>query len=251
MTAPTLHAADSTTVSLNTGAVGEITCDRPGNVSEGDLLVAFLKTSSARDVTSWTWSGWTLREVIDATTSSFRQGAVWTRVAGPSEPASYTFTAVSDGSDELSRVVMGIVRITGHDPSEPVHVSAVDSSTSDLIAPSVTTTVDDCLILRTWGSSRGVGEIFPPSGVDTGFSVNQGTSTGRSSALLGFHDQPSAGAAGTSTATSGSSPIPFLATLAIAPSDDGDPDPTEGALRGPNGGLLRGPNGGLLRLAGA
>ncbi len=121
--------------------VTELTINKPAGVVEGDLMVAVVIASYGGDSSS---SGWT---VIQGYISSIACVTFY-KIAGADEPDDYTFTWAS------SYQAYGfIMRITGHDTSTPINVSGLATGTSaNPTCPSVTTTKDDCLILRIFGA---------------------------------------------------------------------------------------------------
>ena len=92
-------------------------------------------------------SGWT--EIDQTSISTLTVKSTWRKVAGASEPSNYTFS--STGS--VPRWAIAIARYSGVDTTTPVNVTASSSGVTDApIAPSVTTTVADTLIIRSAGS---------------------------------------------------------------------------------------------------
>jgi len=92
---------------------------KPTSTAEGDLLVAsFWYKDSGRMVTPP--SGWILEE----SGGSNQEGAVYTKTAGVSEPANYTWSV-----DGASVAMDGsITRITGQASTSPVYVTTSDTA---------------------------------------------------------------------------------------------------------------------------
>lgn len=105
------------------GGGTSITCNKPTGTQEGDLMIAFLNQAQFNSLGNWTQpSGWT--EVFDS-----NQRAVSYKVAGPSEPASYSF-----GIDIFVIPQAAIVTIR---PSAYDVVGAISGSSANPIAPSI------------------------------------------------------------------------------------------------------------------
>lgn len=125
-----------------TGGGTSVSCNKPSGVQEGDLMLAFMNQSQVAGLGVWSQpSGWT--EVFDS-----NQRAVSYKVAGPSEPASYSF-----GIDTFVIPQVAIIAIR---PSAYGVVGTISSSTTNPTAPSIT--VDDsslvfCVLTQNTGNS--------------------------------------------------------------------------------------------------
>ena len=132
---------------FESSAVTSITINLPAGTAEGDLLVAAVAYDGPETFSSI--SGWNelhTREDPDERVSF----GVWWRIATASEPASHTFSW-----GQTDRAYGWIMRFTGHDPTDPIPDS--DSRRGESTSPTssgVTTTVDNCLILRLGGFDR-------------------------------------------------------------------------------------------------
>ena len=121
-----------------------ITVSTPGGASEGDLLITAVATdgSTSASIAPPGSEGWTEIDVDDYS-GEVTFGAWW-KLADASESASHQFTW--SGGEQAYGWMM---RFTGHDPADPIDVWEKDRETSSTpTSPEVTTTVDDCLILR-------------------------------------------------------------------------------------------------------
>ena len=96
------------------GSTTTLTLAKPAGVQTGDVLVA--SVGFANSATVATPSGWTQVPGLRGTVGSGQELVTWYRVAGASEPASYTFTAGS-GTDAISG---GISAYTGVDTAAPI-----------------------------------------------------------------------------------------------------------------------------------
>lgn len=138
-------------VIASTATSGSATCNKPTGTVDGDLLVAFASDASVAAISSP--AGWT--EIIETGGMT----VAWKIAA--SEGSSYTFTNAE---------CVVIHRITGSNTSAPIDVHgnahAGVANPKHATAPSVTTTVADCLLL--YGADhKGSGSSFtstPPTG---------------------------------------------------------------------------------------
>lgn len=107
----------STSKDLNGNALS-LALDKPTGVAQGDVMVASvaIRPSSASITAP---SGWSLVRKVDNTSGATSSVAVYVKVAGASEPASYTWTfSTSSGS------AGGIQAFSGVDTSNPVQADA-------------------------------------------------------------------------------------------------------------------------------
>lgn len=119
---------------------GSTTCTTPAGVQAGDLLVAVAaRSQTAAATTSFTSSGWTAAGFFAGTSSGYPPVGVLWKVAGASEPSSYTFT--SNNYSGLDQFVVHILALTGASTSSPFQASPAKndagSVTSSVTAPSV------------------------------------------------------------------------------------------------------------------
>lgn len=131
--------AVSSEKSINNDTV-PLVVDRPTGVQQGDFMLAYFTV--LQDQTTITPpTGWTLvHNAADTTNNPHTQMYVWSRVAGPSEPTTYTFSW-----DVSSGAVVGIVAYSGVDTTTPIATDEqaidVDLTTSSTThsTPSITT----------------------------------------------------------------------------------------------------------------
>jgi hypothetical protein len=201
MSAPVI-ASHTTYPSVNTDSV---VLDLPTGTSSGDLLLAIVSVSANRTITAP--SGWTVESEVLEGTFSGRKG-VYTKIAGGSEPASYTWWL------SLTTITSAILlRITGAS-SSPVAALASDNTSNNAVSPSVTTAVANSLVVRLIGQTRDR-TYTAPSGHTT--AITELRSAASSIA------QATAGASGTATWTiagGGTDAIAHFA-LAISPASGG------------------------------
>ncbi|MFC1619120.1 Calx-beta domain-containing protein [Candidatus Neomarinimicrobiota bacterium] len=173
------------TATLNADAMS-VTINKPSGTVENDLLIAVLSVDANEDLSPPV--GWT---EIHQQKSGVTLG-VWWKIAGPSEPADYTFIWATN-----EQAVGAIHRYSGADPSDPVNVYAFGSGNNDQPpAPSITTTADSTLILRVLAADD---DDFPgdatiyPSGTTGRFALESNTGNGTVSGAAADHFQAVAG----------------------------------------------------------
>ena len=173
--------------------------DRPPGTAQSDVMIAAIgmRPSSA---TITPPSGWTLVRRIDNGNSNSNSLAVYRRIAGSSEPASYKWTL--SGSNYA---VGGIQSFFGIDTANPIDVENGQTTANGTAhaTPSVTTTVANAILVtsHTFSSNR---SWSPPSGMTEAFDISAGPDSAGGQAIEGNYDvQATAGATGTKTATVG------------------------------------------------
>ena len=133
---------------------------------------------------------------------------IWYKIAN-NEPSNYTITP-----DHSNRIGGSIIRINGHNLSSPFNINAVTASnTGEASVPSVTTTVNNTLILRivTWDQAKTIVSI--PSGHTETYHVDVSNHDNWG----GFKTQTTAGSTGVGQFDlSGSSPYVGF-TVAVKP----------------------------------
>jgi hypothetical protein len=178
----------------------------PAGTQSGDLLLAFVSVAYQFPRVNPAPSGWTM--IAEAHSSA--NGHMFYRVADGTEPASYTFTW---GDSRNAQAVM--MRYTGIDTSSPIGASSFDSSSfPHPSAPSVTTTVDDSIVVRFLSQTDNPSAI--PSGTTQRFN-NFNT------ILLSVVDsvQASAGSTGTATWTNSNYGSWVAMTVVLQPDSGG------------------------------
>jgi hypothetical protein len=200
-----------------------MTIARPTGVEPGDLLLAQIRHRSTSTLTPP--PGWT--EIATITRSTAHHG-VYYKIAGTSEPTSYTF----DQNANAGRMAGGIGAYIGVNPTTPINAWAASPlDTPTLAAPNAKSTVDNTTIVRLWGwrgpsaTDAGVGFNTPPAGLTERWSQQVGHSNDdRNRVLAADHIQPTAGNVGTATATGSTSTLENRRnafTIILTPAADG------------------------------
>ncbi len=198
------------------GSAASIAINRPTGTVKGDVMVAIIAVRPST-VTITAPSGWTLVRRGDNPNGESNTLAVYRRVAGSSEPASYTWTFSSNTGN-----AGGILSFSGVDNANPVdvHGGALTTAASTLItAPSVTTSVAGAMVVtgHEYASSR---RWTPPAGMTEAFDVaSRAVNNNAGVAVLGSYVlQAAAGPTGTKVATTtGNAATGVGVTLALRP----------------------------------
>ena len=219
------------------GTDSDLTVTTPSGTASGDLLLAFqhvsLNTTApgtfADEMTAP--AGWSQ---LGSTHSLTNSGIVkvWRKDAGGSEGSSYAF-AGPNGVSQMNGHSVVIYCITGHHATTPINVGPTFASSAtaatSIPAPSVTTTVNDCLLVcsfsvstfnnsTTWTNPTGM--TAGPSGQASWFYHGYHSA----SLVLG-----AAGATGTKTATSSHSSPYLTVSVGVAPAAGGSVNGTAAA----------------------
>lgn len=191
-----------------------LTFTKPASTASDDLLLVHIAVRNGTGCTPP--SGWTA--VDSGTHSTLFEGLYW-KIAGGSEPTSYTFGVTTSSGD---RSVGEILRVTGADGTTPINAedrTLYTGSNSPDDSPTVTTTVADCLCFVLHGGDVDPTTSTVPSGTtqqwkesNSGQAITQGAT----------FEQASAGSTGAKAWTiSGFESLYALRTVAIAPSGGG------------------------------
>lgn len=200
-------AFESVSSTFSDSTALSVTVNAPASVASGDVLIAVLTTrrnvnndTHANDVGGFTL----LYQRNHSAGSSIGYTSVWVKESAGSEPASYDFSW--NGSS--ARCSISVARFSG---SDGVDVSAVDSGdSSTATCPTVTTTVDDALVLRIIGAFDA--DIDPFTGL-TGYWDHGGQAINAGAGGV----QSSAGASGTLDVTLSATRDYAAFTVALEP----------------------------------
>lgn len=210
-------AVPSTSTAYSDTAVSSLTINAPSGLASGDLLVAFVAMNSSATGTEANMpSGWTIYPGSNTNFYNYDASVgmhAYYKVAGGSEPGSYTFGWTG------SKIPAGIIlRVTGQDASAPLAARFAPTSSGTTLAPAtVTTTVDNAIVIRACASKTPSYTLTVPSG-DTSDASVQTTGGAGAKILVSHYIQTPAGT--TNANTIGSSSAQYLAeiTLSFAPS---------------------------------
>ncbi|MEX0825705.1 MAG: signal peptidase I [Acidimicrobiia bacterium] len=191
----------------NGGDAASVSLGRPTGVAVGDVLIAAFLTRNVTTVNQAP-AGWSLLTTI----GSMR---VYHRIAGESEPITYTWTL---GSQQRWAGGIAAYRGAAANPIDAVAASS-SSGTPSLLAPSVTTSVDQTMLIALFGSHHR-GAITEPNGMTERWDLSDG---GQGGPTQGVRSEAadeafgSAGATGGRIATAGGAVLGYGVLVAIAP----------------------------------
>jgi type II secretory pathway pseudopilin PulG len=159
-----------------------ITISRPSPTNAGDLLIAAVATDGDTSSVIAAPGGWTL--IDPGAYNGEVTLAAWWKIAGASEPASYQFTWWGSSKDAYG----WIMRFTGHNSTNPINTySTYGESSSTPTSPAVTTTVNNCLILRLGAfDDDGIVVDSPGLASHTAITMDESRSTEVSVTYLGL-----------------------------------------------------------------
>ena len=210
---PPLALASGSYVTKEEGGDDRFNLGMPSSRPNGDLYIAQMDLEGGTSITSIP-SGWT--ELVDDEQTGNNRLAVYWKI-GNSEPASYQWRS----ADQVKWV--GIIhRFRGIDTNNPINAVNEDKADSGRPnAPSVTTTVDGCLILRLYGA-EGEEQLsnYNPSGTT---KIFQDDSAGNVVAGAAYEMQVSAGSTGNGEFQTNGNKKWVGATVAIKEAPE-DPD---------------------------
>lgn len=201
--------------SVATGdVVTSVNVNKPAGTVSGDLLIAFVHSDAGDSAATYTApAGWTQNGTTSTATPGISK--VFTKTAGGSEPSSYAF-----GSGVNSSIVIIIVCVTGQATSSPVNINATWATSNTAgqasqVAPSISPTVVNCLLLCSWSSNNNTTASYTPPG---GMTEMQDAWSNWQFASAAYQALTATGATGTRTATGTSGGIGWTAvSMAIAP----------------------------------
>jgi hypothetical protein len=208
---PTVRASSSNTANAATS----IAFATPAGTSAGDVLVATVahQVGQARNLTPP--AGWTAIPGTDVADGNNARIHAWYRVATAFEPLSYTFTLTGGSGQDISG---GIAAVQGANTATPINASNGQKNpnqSKNVTAPSVTTTVDNALLLFGGTCSAAV-TYAPPSGFTEHWDRSSG-GTYKVSTEFATKGAGAAGATGSPVATASSSCRGAGINIAVAP----------------------------------
>ncbi|HEY8844887.1 MAG TPA: hypothetical protein VIM23_13385, partial [Gaiellaceae bacterium] len=184
-----------------------LTISEPVGTTTGDVLFTVLDARVSSSMWITPPAGWTLiRRDSSAPGYSLLTQAVYYKVAGSSEPASYTWSLASPAA-----VAGAVLDFKGLDQSAPIdsHSGAFSPQSRSILAPSVTTATPGDLVVGLFGLA-GTKTISPPAGMTEEFAM--GGSSGVS-AEGSAYVQANAGPTGDRTARTWGRPSSTIGQL--------------------------------------
>ena len=186
---------NSTTAS--TAAATTLAAAKPGNIADGDLLVAVAFSQFATGTVTSAPAGWTL---IPGTTFTAKTGGVYYKAipsAAAEAPTSYSWTFSGSG-----RVALDVFRVTGASLSNPVDAvgALAVQGVGNTTLPSVTAIAANTLLVGVayWNNSTtAVSTVTPGAGMTDGEQVASPTTGSTSGIDVAYQQLTASGATGT------------------------------------------------------
>jgi hypothetical protein len=205
----------------SSGSKSSITVKRPKKTAAGQVMVAAI--AGSYDEPGFTPpAGWTTVRGVNV--PGLLRLAVYVKVAGASEPSSYTWRAGTK-----RRLAGGITTYAGVDTSNPVdgHSAFPNGAPStELFAPGVVTSTAGSLPVHV-GAINAEGKLRPPPGMTARWKAASLKKGKAADALVAMSDGPPvpAGDTGPRTATATKAGPTIGVLLALRPGDAGSPPP--------------------------
>lgn len=198
--------------SQTTGFNGPVTVTRPVGTQAGDVLIAQI---TADDTNSVSAPGWTLIRQDKDVGEGFWQAILY-RVAGASEPASYTLTPSQSAPGEI---VFGVNAYRGVDTANPINAQGgqiTSAFIATVTAPSITTTVANTRLVAFFGRD-GDQFLTAPAAMTQRWALNGASLPQDIASTSADQSFPAAGATGTRVATTTGSNNGIGHLIALAP----------------------------------
>jgi hypothetical protein len=168
--AQNFRAAESAGI---TAGETDLTISKPTGTTSGDVMIAAIAFRPP-GATLTPPSGWTLIRRTNQMATNTSAQATYRKVAGGSEPVSYTWTLST--SPATLGAAGGIMTFYGIDTTNPVNVESGQATPSALThsTPSVTTTVTNTIVVTTHSYSTCPTYWRPWRLSQTPLTINQG-----------------------------------------------------------------------------
>lgn len=132
------------------GTAADVVLTKPTGVAEDDILIVTISCDDASDPDFTTPGGWTLLFHQEVTSGGDHEVTCFYKVAGASEPSSYTFTATGNTEQKI-----GMIRAyRGVDTTTPISDWDVgqESTSTTLYTPSVDVADNGSKLVVGWGT---------------------------------------------------------------------------------------------------
>lgn len=187
----------------------------PTSVVSGNLLLAQITVRDGTAQTITAPAGWSLIPTNGRLNSGTTLAqAIYYRVAGASEPVSYTW-----GFTNSERAAGAMLRYSGVHTTTPIDVSNGQvRATQPVIAPSITTTVANTYLVGFFGLANGNATMSEPVGMTLRAAANSMAGPNGVNILVSDETRAATGATGTRSATSTNSTDNIGHLVALRPS---------------------------------
>jgi MSHA biogenesis protein MshQ len=173
-----------------------LTINKPAGLAQNDVMIASI-TVGPSTATIAPPAGWALVRRMDNPNDTSNSLAVYSKLAGGSEPASYDWT-ISAGH---AGAAGGIQAFSGADLAIEVENGQNTGASTSHATPSVTTGLANTMLVTSHGVGAASNSWTPPSGMTEGVEAQGGTQ----GLVMSYALQPGAGASGAKSATSSAS----------------------------------------------
>jgi hypothetical protein len=182
-----------------------VVVSKPTGTVENDFLLAY---AIAMTGTTLAPSGTTWTERFDLSGSG-SDVSLYSRLAGASEPSTYTFAGSS-----TTDYIAGVIAFSGVDTTTPINASGSDQDFDTTITlAEITTTVDNTMLVAFMTAENGVSISSVPSGYTSVFAIDNGDDVLTADYLA----QATAGGSGSFSWTVGSGSALKVCAVALAP----------------------------------
>ena len=176
-----------------------VTVTKPTDTAADDILIGCLSSDGGSEThTSPESDSWNVIYKGQSEGSGKQTFSLWWKTAGGSEPADYTF-----GCGSSEGLYAWVIRVDGAHLTDPIHKQNIATGDSDIVScPAVTTTVDDCLIIRAFGIDHIDVNVDGGWGSETNITVDKsGDASGDAAGGSAYKTLASKGDSGAETNT--------------------------------------------------
>lgn len=195
---------------------------KPTGVTTGDFLLAAI--SSSNQVVSPAPNGWTLINTARTSGGTYLSVSTYYKFVSSGDPSTFNFQIGGTGSME------GLISaFSGVDPTDPIDadgINANNTTSTNIIAQSITTNTSNAYLVGHWARLRGGNDINQPSAFTYFIRDRIGNNTTGIAVNMSGGQLGSAGATGNWTATSSSSVVSIGALIALRAYVDVTPTPS-------------------------
>lgn len=196
------------------GAVSSLTIARPAGLVADDVMLAQInvRANICGAGGNTPPAGWVLVANGCLNSGTALSQAVYYKVAGASEPAGYTWSFTS------GRASGGIAAFREVNSVTPIDVAGgqANASSTNIVAPSVTTTFANTMLVGLFGLAR-ADAISPPAGMTEAYDRASGGGPNGATSEAAYAAQAAIGATGTRTAVGGAAAVTIGHLVALRP----------------------------------
>jgi WD40 repeat protein len=207
------YVAISVTSANNGGGGTTLVINKSPEVITGDVMVANISVRGGTGTTITPPADWNLVRRTNSTTV-LAHATYWKAATG-SESSSYTWTITSNKASG------GIQGFRGIDPTNPIddENGQSNASSANIVAPTITTTVDNTILVFGGGTAVGTTVSSYPSGLAKRYedASTGGSAATRTTTTGGDEPKATQGSTGTRTVTMAAAAVNIGHLLALKP----------------------------------